>query len=208
VSKKITRRKPSKKTPGKTATRKTAARKKTSAKKATSRKAVSKTATVKQAAQPDAFELIAATSRDRPIWLAMRSDLYSGLDEAFHRREIKHILESNDRECLLVRAPGGSIAGFLEVSLRNLVDGCVGGPVGYIEGIYLVPAFRGLGLGGVLIDAAEAWFRSHGCHDMATDTEIDNEDAQAFWTELGFEETWSVVQYRRRIRLPAAARKK
>jgi aminoglycoside 6'-N-acetyltransferase I len=121
---------------------------------------------------------------------------------SFHTREIKQILASRDRTCLFVIAPNGNTAGFLEVSLRNLVDGCMGGPVGYIEAIYLVPEFRGLGLGGVLIEALGQWFASKGCRDMATDTEIDNEDAQEFWSELGFEETWRVVQYRKPLPKP------
>ncbi len=152
----------------------------------------------KKKASP-AFKLQPATAKDRVVWKAMRADMYAGLDDSFHDREIKLILASRDRKCLFVRAPNRDIVGFLEVSLRNLVDGCLGGPVGYIEGVYLVPEYRGLGLGGALTDAAAAWFASRGCRDMATDTEIDNEDAQKFWSELGFEETWRVVQYRKPI---------
>jgi aminoglycoside 6'-N-acetyltransferase I len=148
------------------------------------------------------FRLKAASTRDVKVWKAMRSDLFSGLELSFHTREIKQILASRDRTCLFVIAPNGNTAGFLEVSLRNLVDGCMGGPVGYIEAIYLVPEFRGLGLGGVLIEALGQWFASKGCRDMATDTEIDNEDAQEFWSELGFEETWRVVQYRKPLPKP------
>jgi aminoglycoside 6'-N-acetyltransferase I len=145
------------------------------------------------------FELQPATAKDRAAWKAMRADMFAGLDDAFHDHEIERILESRDRKCLFVRAPNRDVVGFMEVSLRNLVDGCQGGPVGYIEGIYLVPEYRGLGLGGTLTDAAASWFASRGCRDMATDTEIDNEEAQAFWSELGFEETWRVVQYRKPI---------
>lgn len=159
----------------------------------------------RKASKPS-FRLEEATRKDLAVWKAMRSDLFPGLESSFHDRETKMILESDDRRCLLVRAPNGDMVGFLEVSLRNLVDGCLGGPVGYIEGIYLVAEFRGLGLGGVLTDAAAEWFASKGCRDMATDTEIDNEAAQEFWSDLGFEETWRVVQYRKPI--PAARSRK
>ena len=157
-----------------------------------------KTPVARKAARPS-FRLETAGKKDVKAWKAMRSDLFADVEDSFHDHEIKLILKSQDRKCLLVYAPNEDLVGFLEVSLRNLVDGCVGGPVGYIEGIYLVPDYRGLGLGGVLIDAAGEWFTTHGCHDMATDTEIDNEDAQEFWSELGFEETWRVVQYRKSI---------
>ena len=152
-----------------------------------------------RAATKPAFQLQPATRRDVALWKTMRTDLYSGLEEGFHDRDIELILGSRDRACLFVRSPNGDVVGFLEVSLRNVVDGCVGNPVGYVDGIYLVPDYRGLGLGGVLMEAVSAWFTGKGCVEMATDTEIDNEDAQAFWAEMGFEETWRVVQYRKPI---------
>lgn len=154
-----------------------------------------------------ALRLSEATRRDVEVWRAMRADLYSGIDEAFNEFEVALILDSGDRACLLVRAPNDDAVGFIEVSLRNVVDGCLGGPVGYIEGIYLVPSWRGLGLGPGMIEAVSEWFRSQGCRDMATDAELENSEAQEFWSDLGFEETWRIVQYRRSLGEPEAAPK-
>ncbi len=145
------------------------------------------------------LRLALATRRDVPVWLAMRQDLYSDVDDASHALEMDLILSSSDRACLLVRSPGGDAVGFIEITLRNAVDGCLGGPVGYIEGIYLIPSWRGLGLGPAMVDAVAEWFRAQGCRAMATDAEIDNEDAQQFWNELGFEETYRIVQYRKSL---------
>lgn len=153
-----------------------------------------------------ALSLSAVTRRDVPVWRVMREDLYSGVDEAFHEFEIGLILGSKDRECLLVRGPNEDPVGFVEVSLRNVVDGCHGGPVGYIEGIYLIPSWRGLGLGPAMIDAVAEWFRVQGCRDMATDAELENPDAQQFWSDLGFEETWRIVQYRKSLGVPDGGR--
>ena len=156
-------------------------------------------ATSPDAAGEGALRLTPATKRDLDAWRAMREDLYSGVDEAFNEFEMALILGSHDRVCLLVRAPNDDAVGFIEVSLRNVVDGCLGGPVGYIEGIYLVPSWRGLGLGPGMIEAVAEWFRSQGCRDMATDAEMENPEAQQFWSELGFEETWRIVQYRKSL---------
>jgi len=87
----------------------------------------------------------------------------------------------------------------LELSLRNFVDGCLGGPVGYVEGIYLAPQTRGRGEGRRLLDFAAGWFRSRGCRDMAADAELDNEEAQRFLKRAGFEETFRIVEYRRSL---------
>ncbi len=169
----------------------------------------SKRKSAKPATTPEqgALRLSEATKRDLDVWRAMREDLYEGVDDAFNEFEMALIVGSPDRACLLVRAPNDEAVGFIEVSLRNVVDGCLGGPVGYIEGIYLIPSWRGLGLGPGMIDAAAEWFRVQGCRDMATDAELENEDAQQFWNELGFEETWRIVQYRRSLgELEAAPR--
>jgi aminoglycoside 6'-N-acetyltransferase I len=146
-----------------------------------------------------ALRLTVATERDVPVWRAMREDLYTGVEDAFHKAEMALILDSGDQACLLVRSPNDDAVGFIEISLRNVVDGCLGGPVGYIEGIYLVPSWRGLGLGPGMIEAVAEWFRSQGCRDMATDAELENEEAQQFWSELDFEETWRIVQYRKSL---------
>jgi aminoglycoside 6'-N-acetyltransferase I len=148
------------------------------------------------------LRLSPATRRDRSVWRTMRADLYTGVEDAYNEFEMELILNSNDRACLIVHAPNNEAVGFIEVSLRNVVDGCLGVPVGYIEGIYLVPKWRGLGLGPAMIEAVAEWFRSEGCREMATDAEIENEDAQQFWSELGFEETWRIVQYRRPLGEP------
>jgi aminoglycoside 6'-N-acetyltransferase I len=151
------------------------------------------------------LRLSPATRRDVAVWRAMRADLYAGIDESFNEFEMALILDAADRACLIVHAPNDDAVGFIEVSLRNVVDGCLGVPVGYIEGIYLIPSWRGLGLGPVMIQAVAEWFRSEGCRDMATDAELENEDAQQFWSDLGFEETWRIVQYRKPLGEPPSA---
>jgi aminoglycoside 6'-N-acetyltransferase I len=155
--------------------------------------------------EEEKLRLTPATRRDAEAWLVMRRDLYSDVDDAFHALEMDLILSSDDRACLLVRAPDDEAVGFIEITLRNAVDGCLGGPVGYIEGIYLIPSWRGLGLGPAMVDAVAEWFRTQGCRAMATDAEIDNEDAQQFWNDLGFEETYRIVQYRKSLGVSEAA---
>ncbi|MCI0452988.1 MAG: GNAT family N-acetyltransferase [Candidatus Latescibacteria bacterium] len=165
-----------------------------------------KTAAKDSAPKPEdeKLRLTAATRRDYAAWLDMRKDLYSDVDDEFHALEMDLMLSSDDRACLLVRAPDDEAVGFIEITLRNAVDGCLGGPVGYIEGIYLIPTWRGLGLGPAMVDAVAEWFRTQGCRAMATDAEIDNEDAQQFWNDLGFEETYRIVQYRKSLGAPVA----
>lgn len=130
-------------------------------------------------------------------WLRFRESVYSGLDRGFHRQEMEIYFAAADKTCLLACNEAGTACGMIELSLRNVVDGCLSSPVGYIEGIYVDPAQRGSGIATTLLQHAEAWCRAHGCTEIATDAELDHEDAQRFHQHMGFEETYRIVQYRK-----------
>ena len=82
----------------------------------------------------------------------------------------------------------GVPAGFVEIVLRNLVDGCRTSPVAYLEAIFVEPQFRGRGIGRQLLNAAEDWARKKGCTEFATDTTIEDLEAQGFHRHVGFED--------------------
>lgn len=128
-------------------------------------------------------------------WLAMRKELYSGLSDTFHRREMEAILDSDESHAFIATDTNGDDVGLLELSLRNIVDGCVGGPVGYIEGLYVRPACRNRGYGRLMVEFAEAWSRDRGCREIATDSELENIRAQDFFRRCAFTETWRIVEF-------------
>jgi aminoglycoside 6'-N-acetyltransferase I len=146
-----------------------------------------------------AISVVEVTRAHFPAWKRMRQALYSGLTAEFHDEEMGWIFRSDEAACFVVLAGDAVPIGFLELSLRNIVDGCLGGPVGYIEGIYLEAAHRGHGLGARLVEFARQWSLERGCRDLATDAELDNREAQAFFRDAGFAETWRVVGFTRRI---------
>jgi aminoglycoside 6'-N-acetyltransferase I len=127
----------------------------------------------------------------------MRQALYTDLDSAYHDKEMEWISTSKEAACFIALSDENGPMGLLELSLRNIVDGCIGGPVGYIEGIYLKPVFRGRGYGRRLLEFAADWFKDQGCRDMATDTEIANIKAGEFFRGRGFQETWQVIQFKK-----------
>ena len=129
----------------------------------------------------------------------MREALYLDLSAEFHDEEMSSIRRSPDKDCRVALADDGVVTGFVEVSLRNFVDGCLTSPVGYIEGIFVKPAYRGQGIGERLVSAATEWAKSKGCVEMATDSELDNTDAQTFHKRMGFVETYRVVEFKKSI---------
>ena len=75
----------------------------------------------------------------------------------------------------VAEAPPNHLIGFIETGLRSHADCCdIAQPVGFIEGWYVAPEFRRHGIGRRLVAAAEAWARTQGCREMASDTGIEN----------------------------------
>jgi aminoglycoside 6'-N-acetyltransferase I len=99
---------------------------------------------------------------------------------------------------LLAQESKSRIVGFIEVGLRSHADGCKSfRPVGYIEGWYVVPAYRRRKVGARLVAAAEEWARNQGCSEMASDTWLDAFDSQRAHEALGFEIVDRCVHYRK-----------
>jgi aminoglycoside 6'-N-acetyltransferase I len=133
-------------------------------------------------------------------WLRLREDVYTGIDRAFHQQEMELYLRDDSKTCLLAFIENDVPCGMIEVSLRNIVDGCPTSPAGYIEGICVAVEYRGKGISKLLLQSAEDWCRAQECQEIATDAELDNVAAQRFHEHMGFEETYRIVEYRKTLR--------
>jgi aminoglycoside 6'-N-acetyltransferase I len=143
------------------------------------------------------MKLISIEISDFKAWKKMREALYESVDDPFHDEDMQWINKAVDKEGYFIVTDKNEIAGFVELSIRSVVDGCIGDNIGYLEGLYLKPEFRGRQLGRKAVNQAINWFKTHGCTEMATDTEIENRSAQSFFSHLGFSETWRVVQFKK-----------
>ena len=133
-----------------------------------------------------------------PAWKALRIELYRALDDDYHDREMDQVRDHPDWHCRLIEIDG-AIAGFFELSSRNIVDNCLSSPVAYLEGLYLKPEYRGRGYGREVLSMVIDWCRARGYTELATDTELANRDARTFYEESGFTETERIVQFRRTL---------
>lgn len=129
----------------------------------------------------------------------MRGSLYNALVDEFHDQEMESILNNNDWYCRFVEIENGQKVGLVEVSIRNIVDGCLSSPVAYLEGLYIKPEHRNRGIGKQVIAELLEWCAAQGFKEFATDAEIENVKAQKLYESLGFEEVDRVVSYRFRI---------
>lgn len=117
-----------------------------------------------------------------------------------HARAVDRFL-AGDRhepaEVLVALDDSGTITGFVELSIRNIVDSCNTDRVGYLEGWYVIPEARRRGIGAALVHAAERWARAQGCREFASDAALDNEASHRAHAALGFTETGRSVNFRK-----------
>lgn len=100
-------------------------------------------------------------SFDDKHWLAFRQVLYHDLDLAFNQQEMKLVETSDDwQSCILYNS--STPIGMHEISLRNVVDGCLTSPVAYLEGIYLIPEYLHNGISNMMLDKVKEWARGKG----------------------------------------------
>lgn len=129
------------------------------------------------------------------LWFKFRRLLYHDLNEEFDHEEMSQIEVSTWQESFLIQKDGQYI-GLVELSLRNMVDGCLSSPVAYVEGLYLIEEVQRKGLGKQVIEWIKDWGRSKGCTELASDVELANINSQLFHKAVGFQETYRVVEYK------------
>jgi aminoglycoside 6'-N-acetyltransferase I len=137
---------------------------------------------------------------DKPEWLRMRNLLWPGHTDAELLAEMDEILSgANEQPVFVAVRPDGGLSGFLEGGTRKYADGCDSGPVGYIEGWYVDEDLRQKGVGGGLVQAMEAWARSLGLTEMASDTWLENETSIAAHGRLGYVEMERLVHFAKKL---------
>ncbi len=137
---------------------------------------------------------------DLPEWLRLRSILWDEISEDDHMAEMADIIEDPENQFVAVaELSDGTLAGFLEASIRSHVEDCETENVGYLEGWFVESQHRQHGVGGTLVRYAESWARGLGCTEMASDAEIDNLVSQMAHEKLGYFETSRLVHLKKQL---------
>ena len=140
-------------------------------------------------------------SLDQPGWLEMRVALWPDASADEHRGYMAICLAQPERFLqLMMYDEGRQPAGFIEGSIRSdYVNGTETSPVGFVEGVYVVPALRRKGVARALFAAIGDWAKARGCRELASDALLDNEGSQRAHRALGFEETERVVYFSKKL---------
>jgi aminoglycoside 6'-N-acetyltransferase I len=105
---------------------------------------------------------------DLAAWLAMREALWPAGD---HAEEIAAFFAGTlvEPQEVLIAFLDDEPVGVAELSIRTDIAGAIGRRVGYIEGLYVKPTFRGGALARRLVRAARDWAREMGCAAFGSD---------------------------------------
>ena len=82
---------------------------------------------------------------------------------------------------------------------HDYVEGTSSSPVGYLEGIYVLPDHRHEGVARQLLKECERWAKSKGCSEFASDCELTNTESLQFHLNVGFEEANRIICFTKRI---------
>jgi aminoglycoside 6'-N-acetyltransferase I len=138
---------------------------------------------------------------NQPGWLEMREALWPDAKADEHRGYMAICLAQPERFLqLMVYDEKRQALGFIEGSIRSdYVNGTESSPVGFVEGVYVVPAMRRQGVARQLFDAIADWARARGCRELASDALLENETSQHAHKAMGFRETDRVVYFTKRL---------
>jgi len=137
--------------------------------------------------------------KDFKDWLKLRKSLwpeYSLDDLETEMHQYYNQIEKNPT--FIAEDPELDICGFIEVSIRNSAPGCRTKNVGYIEGWYVKPECRQMGIGKKLVSTAEKWAMSRGCKEMASNAEEYPVSTVAH-KSLGYERVTNDIRFRKTI---------
>ena len=115
------------------------------------------------------------------------------------QQELLPLLQQPDSAVFLAYQDA-CVVGFAQCQLRqDYVEGTDSSPVGYLEGIYVVPEYRRRGFAGQLISTCERWAKAAGCSEFASDCELCNEESFRFHLGVGFQESNRIICFAKKL---------
>lgn len=145
-------------------------------------------------------KIFKAKSEHLNDFLTMAIDLW-GID--YNVSDLKEIFRGalqSEKFKILFLSVDNKIAAFIFLSIRSdYVEGSTSNPTGYVEGIYVKPEYRKLGISKQLLLEGEKWMKEKGCKQVGSDAYIDNKLSYDFHTSVGFEESGRLVTFIKNI---------
>lgn len=117
--------------------------------------------------------------------------------------DLCHTLEetiNNPKAAVFIYNINNHPVGFAQCSLRtDYVEGTHSSPVGYLEGIFILPEYRSKGYAKKLLLQCEKWASEQGCKELASDCELDNKGSYKFHLKAGFNEANRIICFTKKL---------
>jgi GNAT superfamily N-acetyltransferase len=106
-----------------------------------------------------------------------------------------HRLTSDPRALVIVAERDGRVVGVATAHSISVIHD--DGDVAWLTSLVVDGSAQGRGIGRQLVEAVEAWARSHSCVRLSVTTARDRNDAHTFYERVGFE--WTSRRYSKRL---------
>lgn len=124
---------------------------------------------------------------------ALAQQLWPHHEAAQLQEEFEPLLEDANAAVFLAFSDDMPV-GFAQCQLRHdYVEGTASSPAGYLEGIFVVPAYQKQGIARALLASCEKWAKEQGCVEFASDCELSNTNSLRFHLSMGFEEANRII---------------
>lgn len=140
-----------------------------------------------------------AEKKDAMILAELAIQLWSDNTVSDLEKEFEALIESDKAACF-IKYFDNTAVGFAQCQLRtDYVEGTETSPVGYLEGIFIVDAYRKRGYARELLSACERWAKERNCSEFASDCELDNTDSLKFHLAMGFDEANRIICFIKKL---------
>jgi aminoglycoside 6'-N-acetyltransferase I len=140
-------------------------------------------------------EIIVAGKEQIDDLINLSMKVYKGSTYDGLLQEFNEMFLTEKHRFLLYLIDGEPIA-FMHLSIRvDYVQGCESSPTGYLEGVYVAPAYRKKGISTALFNEGKKWLLAKGCKQIGSDMEEGNKNSYSFHMSVGFKEAGRLVTF-------------
>lgn len=123
----------------------------------------------------------------------------------FGEEDLKKLLvqmgQTSRQKILLAKTSNNKSVGFAIFSIRvDYVEGAEKTPTGYLEGIFVEPEYREMGIARAFVTQGEKWCIKNGCSQIGSDTWVTDKESRKFHKSVGFWEEDELVHFLKNIK--------
>lgn len=126
----------------------------------------------------------------------MSLKLWTDFEKGRLEKLLEQTVKSEKNKVYIAKDRADKPVGFSIFSIRtDYVEGASQSPTGYLEGIFVEPEYRKMGIAREFIRWGEKWCRDRGCTQIGSDTWLTATESREFHKKVGFREEEEVVHF-------------